>query len=260
MASYDEVIPPGQVGRVTAKINTKELRGPADRGITLTTNDPDQPQVQLWIHVEAAGSVLLLPRGALDLRPGHPTLPPVAKLLVRQYPGEKGEMRIADMKVDAPWLRVSSRTLTAPQATAEGLPDALPGDVVLAVEVAGEVPEGTHKQTLRFTTGLPSEPEVEVPVTVFLRPRLTVSAEEIVFGPREPDGTRKAAVVVSLREDVAKEPLAIEGPAGTQSAFDSAGRNRFNVHLTWSGKDEPRGSVVFRAGAASRSVPIAPSP
>ena len=45
MASFDEVIPPGQVGRVTAKIDTKEFRGPVDRSITLFTDDPDQPQV-----------------------------------------------------------------------------------------------------------------------------------------------------------------------------------------------------------------------
>ena len=260
MASFDEVIPPGQVGRVIAKINTKEFRGPVDRSITLMSNDPDQPQVAVWLHVEAAGSVLLLPRGVLDLRPGHPTLPAAAKLLVRQDPGEKGEMHITDVKVDAPWLKVASRKVEAPEEAADGLPPALAGDVVLTVEPAGEVPEGTHRQTIRFATGLPTEPSLEIPVSVFLRARLQVSAEQIVFGAPEADGARRAAVLVSLREDVAKDPLAVEGPPEVQSTFDSAGANRFNVRLTWTGKGEPRGAVVFRAGAVTRSVPIATGP
>ena len=257
MASFDEVIPPGQVGKVTAKINTKEFRGPVDRSITLTSNDPDQPQVALWLHVEAAGSVLLYPRGALDLRPGHPTLPAAAKILVRQDPGEKGTMQIADVKVDAPWLKASARKVEAQEEGVDGLPTGLPGDVVLTVEPSGEVPEGTSRQKLRFATGLPTEPTVEIPITVFLRARLGVSPDPIVFGPPGEDGARRANVLVSLREDVAKEPLAIEGAPGLQSSFDSAGANRFNVHLTWTGKDEPQGAVVFRAGALTRSVPIA---
>jgi hypothetical protein len=259
VASFDEVIPPGQVGRVTAKVDTKELRGPVDRGITLFTDDPDQPNVPLWIHVEAAGSVLLLPRAHLDLRVGQAKAPPAARLLVRQDPGERGELKLTGAKVDAPWLRVGARKVAAAEPAAE-LPEAQPGDVVLTVEVTGEVPEGSHKQTLRFETGLPIEPTVEVPVLVYVRPRLQVSPEPIFFGPAGPDGMRRATVLVALREDVSSEPLTVEGPEGLQSTLDPAGAHRFNVRLSWSAKAAPTGAVVFRAGTASRSVPIAPGP
>jgi len=258
VASFDEVIPPGQVGKVTAKINTKEFRGPVDRGVTLYTDDPDQPQIPLWLHVEVAGSVQLFPRGFLDLRPGQGGSPSTVRLLVRQDPGEKGELRVTDPQVDAPWLKVKARKVEAAEPAIDDLPEAKPGDVLLTVETAGEVPEGSHPQKLRFGTGLPTEPTIEIPVSVFVRPRIQVTPDAIAFGPAEPDGTRRATALVALRPDLANGPLVVEGPAGLQSSQDSAGANRFNVRLSWIGKDAPHGEIVFRAGAVTRSVPIAP--
>jgi len=258
VASFDEVIPPGQVGKVTAKLNTKDFRGPVDRGITLFTDDPDQPQIPLWVHVEAAGSVQLFPRGFLDFRPGVGGGATLVRLLVRQDPGEKGELRVTDPQVDAPWLKVTARKVEAPQPAIEDLPEALPGDVLLTVEAVGEVPEGSRSQKLRFGTGLPTEPTVEVPVAVFVRPRIQVTPDTIAFGPAEADGTRRATALVALRPDVAESPLVVEAPAGMQATQDSAGANRFNVRLSWTGKEPPGGQIVFRAGAVTRSVPIAP--
>ena len=258
MASFDEVIPPGQVGKVTAKINTKEFRGPVDRGVTLYTDDPDQPQIPLWLHVEVAGSVQLFPRAFLDFRPGQGGGPSVARLLVRQDPGEKGELHVTDPQVDAPWLKVTARRVAAAEPAIEDLPETKPGDVLLTVEAAGEVPEGSHPQKLRFGTGLPTEPTIEVPVSVFVRPRLQVTPDTIAVGPAEPDGTRRATALVALRPDLVNTPLVVEGPAGLRSTQDSAGANRFNVRLSWTGKDAPQGQVVFRVGAITRAVPIAP--
>jgi hypothetical protein len=177
---------------------------------------------------------------------------------VRQDPGEKGELRVTDPEVDAPWLKVTARKVAAPEPAIDGLPEARPGDVLLTLEPAGEVPEGSRSQKLRFATGLPTEPTVEVPVSVFVRPRMQVTPETIAFGPAEPDGTRRATALVALRSDVAQSPLVIEAPAGMQAAQDSAGANRFNVRLSWTAKEPPRGEIVFRAGPVTRSVPIAP--
>jgi len=258
VASFDEVIPPGQVGKVNAKINTKEFRGPVDRGITLFTDDPDQPQVPLWLHVDVAGSVQMFPRPFLDLRPGPSGDKASARLLVRQDPGEKGELRIIDPTTDAPWLRVTARKVETSEPAAGDLPEAKAGDVLMTVEPVGELPEGSHPQKLRFGTGLPTEPTVEVPISVFVRPPLQVLPDAITFGPAEQDGTRRAVVQVAVRADLAEAPLVVEGPAGLQSTQLSVGANRFQVSLSWTGKEAPRGEVVFRAGTVTRKVPIAP--
>lgn len=260
VASYDEAIAPGSVGRITAKLTTKDLRGPVDRGINVTTDDPDQPQVPLWIHADVAGSVLLLPRPSLMLRPSAARPPPVAKLLVRQDPGEKGEMKISEAKVDLPWLRVSTRGVVAPEPADGDFPEALPGDVVIEVAVAGEAPEGSEKQTLRFDTGLPTEPRVEIPVVVYVQPRLTVTPDEVRFGPGDPDGQRRAVLLVSVREDMGEGPPRVEGPAALKVKLDPAGAYRYQVHLTWPAEVPPKGGLVIRAGTASRSLPLVADP
>ena len=260
MASFDEVVLPGKVGKVTAKVETKEMRGAVDRGITLTTDDPDQPSVPLWIHLDVAGSVILLPRGNLDIRPGHPTLGEPAKLLVRQDPGEKGELRVTGATIDVPWLRVTTRRVEAPEPAAGELPEARPGDFLVEVAIAGEVPEGTERHTLRFATGLPTEATVEVPVLVFVRPRMQIVPDEVRFGPAEPDGFRRAVVQVSVRPDMGEAPPAIEGPEGLKFTVDPAGANRYQVHLSWPAQKGPAGTIVIRAGTASKVLPIVADP
>jgi hypothetical protein len=165
-------------------------------------------------------------------------------------------MRLSEASVDAPWLRVSTRLVEVAEPESAGLPEARPGDVVLEVSAVGEVPEGHHKQTLRFGTGLPTEPHIEVPVGVFLPARLKVAADQVHFGPPEADGLRRAVVLVSMREDMGAGSLAVEGPEGLQATIETAGARRYHVRLTWAAKGEPSGTAVFRAGSASTSLPI----
>jgi hypothetical protein len=260
VASYDEAIAPGQVGRITAKLSTKDMRGPVDRGLNVTTDDPDQPQVPLWIHADVVGSVQLLPRPNLLLRPTSVVPSPVARLLVRQDPNEKGEMRLSDARTDLSWLRVTARRVGAPEPAQGDFPEALAGDVVVEVALAGEAPEGTEKTTLRFATGLPTEPQVEVPVVVYVQPRLTVTPDEVRFGPPDPDGQRRALLLVSVRDDLGEAPPVLAGPDGLKVQLDPAGAHRYQVRLTWPADVPPRGALTVRAGEVSRSLPLVADP
>src|SRR5688572_19883196 len=49
VADFDEIIKPGQTGKVTAHVDTVSFAGPTSKSVTLETNDPNTPSAQLTI-------------------------------------------------------------------------------------------------------------------------------------------------------------------------------------------------------------------
>lgn len=65
IAEYDKVIKPGETGKISAHVDTTTLSGPSSRGITVETNDPSNPSVQLTIHAIVKPFVEAFPAGFL---------------------------------------------------------------------------------------------------------------------------------------------------------------------------------------------------
>ncbi len=59
MADYDKVIPPGQTGKITAKMNTKNYRGKETKSITVVSNDPETPRLSLIMKCTIMGVKVL---------------------------------------------------------------------------------------------------------------------------------------------------------------------------------------------------------
>ena len=59
MAEYDEVIPPGQSGKILATLNTKKYRGRLNKSIVVSTNDPSQEKVTLYMRCSVLGVKVL---------------------------------------------------------------------------------------------------------------------------------------------------------------------------------------------------------
>ena len=89
MASFDEVIPPGKAGHVTAKLDTTKLHGAVGRGITVRTDDPAKPALFLTVRGEIVGGVTILPDEVLQLN-NHTSGPTSGTVLVTRGAGETG--------------------------------------------------------------------------------------------------------------------------------------------------------------------------
>ena len=59
MADYDKVIPPGQSGKILATLNTKKYRGRLNKSIVVSTNDPSQEKVTLYMRCSVLGVKIL---------------------------------------------------------------------------------------------------------------------------------------------------------------------------------------------------------
>lgn len=251
MASYDEVIPPGQAGKVTATVKTENYRGPVEKSITVTTNDAKQPTFQLRIKATITGSVVLLPGHGLSF-PSGANWNYSGRLLIRKDETETGGLKISDVTSSAPWLRASARRVEEVEPAAQGLPEARPGDYILDVSVDGAPPKGQPSQRVKFKTSLTREPEVTVPVSVVVPAGLTVVPSTITLAQPKPGEEATGALTATIRPGLEKEKLeAVASPDAFQVKLEPVGPRRYKAIVSWNPNAEAaatQGTIIFRLG------------
>lgn len=258
MASFDQAIPPGQVGKVTASMKTENYRGQVEKSITVTTDDPTKSVVNLRIKANVVGSIVILPRPGLAFPTGL-SWDYSGKLIVRKDETETGELKVTDVTSTASWLQVRARRVDTSEPAAEGIPATMPGDYVLDVSVADDAPKTQGGFTLKFKTGLPREPEATIPVSVILQNPMRVSPSPLFLQPpTDPAKETTGVLTATLRPGLSKETLkATASPEAFSVKVDPDGPRRYRATVSWkpNGTDAPKeGSVVFRVGEESLTV------
>ena len=262
MASFDEVVPPGKAGNIKASIHTANYKGPIGKSITVISDDPTQGSIAISVLAKIVGSVEILPYPALQLGRTRKGFDTPAMLLVRKDPTEQGTLEVEELKASAPWLNASARKVRAEEPAVEGIPAAVPGDVMLSVQAAA-APAGTSVVNVTFKTGLTREPQVTIPVTVTVQPVVTVQPSDLILNPvpNEPEGA-SGEVLVSVREDIDPKSVKVVSDAPAFAVrVDPPGERAFRLFVDWSGKGKGKSAptstfVHIRVGAESVDVPV----
>lgn len=261
MASFDEVIPPGKAGTIKASIHTAAYKGPIGKQITVTHDDKSQGPFQLNVSATIVGSVEILPFPALQLARKRRGFATPALLLVRKDATEQGTFALTGLSASAPWLKVSARMVTSDEQPLEGLPAAKAGDVVISVQAAPDTPIGNHSENLTFKTGLTREPEVSVPVTVYVQAPITLQPPELVITelPSAP-GKASGQVLGAFRDDVDGKSIAA---ASDSNAFvvrvESSGATAFRLFVDWTAKGKHPAlatKIHVKAGKEKVDLPV----
>jgi hypothetical protein len=237
------------VGRIRATVETGKYRGAVSKSITVTTNDPQRPTVQLVVRADIVGSVELLPGSVLTVGNLQGS-PATARMVVRKEESEEGALRIENVRASAPWL-VARAYLWEAGSLAEairGVPSPEEGDWILEAEIAADPPHGSRTLTVSFDTGLSREPQVRVPVQVLWRPAIRFSAPVVVF---DLAASSSPPLVVSFRPDVDVASATISAePEGLEARMEPANSRSMHVRLRWAGEGDPPagGRVVVTAG------------
>jgi hypothetical protein len=256
------VIPPGQVGYLTATLKTTRLRGKVGKGISVYSNDTDKPSVRLTIRAVVLGSVVVLPREQLVIG-GPAGRIGGSRVLVRQDPLETGKLEITDLETTSPWLSATARRLEEPTPPGEGLPKGQIGDwlVEVAIDDSGRTSTGRTRDELRFKTGLKRQPEVSIPITVDLRPPVNLSVPRLVLIPPAEGEVASKTVMATVRRGLEANALKVEtGNPALEAKLDLVGPRRYEVHFTWNGEELGDASVLFRVGSESHRLPVKVAP
>lgn len=260
MASFDEVVPPGKAGTIKASLHTANYKGSIGKAITVTHDDPTQGPITLSLLVKIIGSVEILPYPAIQIGRTRRGFDKPATLLIRKDATETGTLAISGIKPSVDWLKVTTRKVEAEEPATDGLPPALPGDIVLGVQAEG-APMGSSVATVTFKTGMTREPHVSIPVTVSVQPIVTVQPNDLILNPNPAgNGTASGEVLVAVREDLdPKKVTVVSDVPAFAVRMDPPGERAFRLFVDWTGsaKSAPTsGFIHFRVGKDNVDLPV----
>lgn len=155
-------IQPGESGKVTVTWRLKDKMGGFQQGVTITTNDPNWPQVGLSITGRVTTAVRAVPS---ELVLSRVTAGSTASGSVRLYGYLPKRLEITGQKCSDPSIEDYFHVSWEPmdEADVRKEPDATNG-YLAKVTVEPGLPPGPFRQTISFQTNLEENPVINVEV------------------------------------------------------------------------------------------------
>ncbi len=192
----DRKIAPGGEGEIKVTFDTKNYRGKSRKTVTVHSNDPDRPQVQLAISCEILVEFELVPR------------------YVNFGTIEKGEERSRSVKVRFPsdptqWVtKVESMTrgIHARQVPSKSTK---PGETEIRIRVNKEVPVGRLSGQVLISTTSPTKPTDTIMVVAHVRGEIAVQPSALtgVFRKGDPKAIRSISLTKKGKKDLKIEKV-----------------------------------------------------
>jgi len=174
VASFDKVIKPGGEGKVMSSVDTKTFSGPISKSILLVSNDPDRPQMNLFIKATVKPFVDVLPQ------------PYVRFSVIKGDPAGQDVILLSEEKTFKPTVKETSQPYVKAEILPAGDKDRIPGrageQYRLRLSVTGDAPDGLLNAPISIATGVPQQPTLEIPVSGIVRPRVSVTPVMVNFG------------------------------------------------------------------------------
>jgi hypothetical protein len=202
VASYDRTIAPGQVGKVHVTVDTVTFTGPIAKGVTVFTNDPDNPQIELTVRAKVEPYIAVKPGYAR-----YVTVRGEAKegnIVQTLYAPDGLPMEIVKVDSPFPFLKVSFREAQE----GERLPDVQVRQWRVEMLMSNDAPVGPIAGFVTVHTTHAKQKLVEIPVSGFVRPVIAVTPPKADFGQVEVKEAVHRALDV---RNFATEPIKVIG-------------------------------------------------
>jgi Protein of unknown function (DUF1573) len=176
VAEYDEVIAPGSTGKVHAVIDTTGFQGAISKGITVLTDDPENPHLVLTVKALVEPMIFVRPGYARFIQPQMSEPGQVEELLfTRTFEG----LKVLSAKSPYPFLDVEFHQAKADELDANGEGNQWIVTLTLDYEKA---PVGALADYVMVTTNHPQQKEVPIAISGFVRPMMVVTPQDLDFG------------------------------------------------------------------------------
>ena len=179
VAEYDKVIKPGETGRISAHVDTTTFSGPTSKGITVETNDPANPSVQLTIHAIVKPYVEAFPAGFLryNIIQGDAEVKSVVL-----YTEETEPFEIVRAEVPGDYVKVDVvKVEDANRVAAKGRPEQ--PQYRLDVTLGGPTAKvGPIAERIKVVTTSKNQPEYMLNLSGVVRPSYRVVPQVLNFG------------------------------------------------------------------------------
>jgi hypothetical protein len=200
VADFDKVIKPGQTGKVHAVVDSSTFSGPISKGVSVFTNDPEHPQIELTIHAKVEPYISIKPGYARYITvQGEPLEGNIAQTL---WAPDGTAWDITGIDSPFPFLAVTFHE-AKPE---ERLPDAKGKQWKVEMKLSNQAKVGPLSDYVTVHTNHPKQKIVQIPVSGFVRPVVATTPPNADFGRIEiKEPIRKA---LNIR-NFATEPIKV---------------------------------------------------
>jgi Protein of unknown function (DUF1573) len=222
VAEFDKVIKPGQTGKVHAVVDSATFSGPISKGVSVFTNDPEHPQIELTIHAKVEPYISIKPGYARYITvQGEPLEGNIAQTL---WAPDGTSWDITGIDSPFPFLAVTFHE-AKPE---ERLPDAKGKQWKVEMKLSNQAKVGPLSDYVTVHTNHPKQKIVQIPVSGFVRPVVATTPPNADFGKIEiKEPIRKA---LNIR-NFATEPIKVTSvdptlPKGIETKLETLEEGR----------------------------------
>jgi hypothetical protein len=173
-------VEPGGETHVTARLSLKGRRGQQHKAITVESNDPKTPQMQLALQGTSAVKLSVQPAqlffGQIDESAESTAATEIASLTEDRFQITKVESSSPNFDGQVEVLEDGRKYR-------------------LVVSTRGAVPKGGARGSIRVSTDSPTYPIIDIPVSATVLDELTVAPDQIILVEREGEGVTRFVVV-----------------------------------------------------------------
>jgi len=155
--TFDRLIAPGATGLVHVTLDTSAFTGPIAKGVSVDTDDPDTPRIELILHAQVQPWIAVAP-GFARFTAVHGM--PAAESFEATLTAPDGQpFEITSVDASFPWLVASFHAS-----------DSRPGTWLVDVRLGTDAPVGPISGYVVVQTTHPRQARVEIPVSGFVKP------------------------------------------------------------------------------------------
>ncbi|HYG62702.1 MAG TPA: DUF1573 domain-containing protein [Thermoanaerobaculia bacterium] len=219
VANYDKTIAPGQTGKVNVVIDTATFSGAVAKGVTVLTNDPQTPEIELTVKAKLEPMI--------SVKPGYARYITVQKepkqgvIVQTLWAPDGSDFDIVKVDSPYPFLTTTHREAKPEERQAvEGVPADKGKQWRVEMTLSNETaPVGPLSDFVTVHTNHAKQKLVQIPISGFVRPVVTVTPPVADFGQIElKEPLRKA---INIR-NFATEPIKVTGIEEDMQGVDVA--------------------------------------
>lgn len=190
-SEYDKTIKAGGEGKVVLNIDTKSFQGPISKSALILTDDPEKPQVTVFVLASVKPFIETLPVGFFRLQ---------------ALTGEtaSSELILASDEADFKPTKVETpnsylKAVLAPATETEKVAGKGANQWKVTLTSTPEAPEGLLGGYVKIQTGAAKQPELSLAVSGYVKPTLSVTPLSVNFGNFEPkaDPVKRTVTIVN---------------------------------------------------------------
>jgi hypothetical protein len=206
VADFDKVIAPGKTGKVRVTVDTKSFNGPTAKGVTVYTNDPATPSIELTVRANIGQFV--------KVKPGYARFITVqreakeGKIVQTLWTPDKSPLEIVKVESPYPYLKVRYWEAKPEERLAE---NADQQQWKVEIVLTDDAPVGPLTEPVKVHTNHPKQKLVQIPVSGFVRPVIAVTPPVVDMG--QVNGAAPVKFSLNVR-NFATEPIKVTGIAG----------------------------------------------